>query len=370
MRCKDLANPKWIGIIILVIFATGLIAGKDQQVVAEERQGEIQEPIWRQTFAKRLKETVSYSFEAKPLKDVLETFRKDQRLNIILDTKGRRVNPESRITLHLKDVRFESALSWTVRLAGLDYAITHQAIFISRRENMPSEWRKEIARRKKKERIHLLQKFLPALQEKFIRPVTLEISEVPINDALAKVARIGDVNIIYLPDSEPHPTPVAFKIEKMTLENAFKWLLRLEGLDYLIIDEAVVVGRPSILARWKPIGLLLEGLPPLARVVPFDFRETPLRQALEELSRKSGVIIYIEAPEEVNPPVTAKSEDTELLDAVQTIVLKSVPKSLYLPLVKAQKDAIYVFIGERKLEEETVPPALPEEALAEPAEAE
>jgi len=371
MKCKDLAKRFLsLSIIILVIFAAGLIAGKGQRIFAEEREKQIQEPIWRQTFAKRLKEMVSYSFKEKLLKDVLAAFRNDQRLNIILDIKGRGVNPESRITFNLKDVRFESALSWTVRLAGLDYVMTDQAIFITRRENMLPEWRKEIARREKKARTGLLEKFLPTLQEKFIKPVTLDIDGVPIQEALAQLARIGDVNIIYLPGPEAPFTPLTFKIEKMTLENAFKWLLRLEGLDYLIIDEAVVVGRPGILARWKSIGLLLEGLAPLARVVPFDFKGTPLRQALEELSRKSGVTIQLEAPEGVNPPVTAKSEDTELLDAVQIIVLKSVPKSLYLPLVKPQKDAIYVFIREKKLEEKTVPSAPPDEPSAGPASAE
>ena len=369
MKCKDLAKRFLsLSIIILVIFATGLIAGKGQRIFAEEREKQIQEPIWRQTFAKRLKEIVSYSFEGKPLKDVLAAFRKDQRLNIILDTKGRGVNPESRITFNLKDVRFESALSWTVRLAGLDYVMTDQAIFITRRENMLPEWRKEIARREKKARTGLLEKFLPTLQEKFIKPVTLDIDGVPIQEALAQLARIGDVNIIYLPGPEAPLTPLTFKIEKMTLENAFKWLLRLEGLDYLIIDEAVVVGRPGILARWQDIGLLLEGEAALAKAVSFAFDAVPLRQALQELQRISGVKIQLEGPEEINPPVTIKAENLELLPAVR-IILSQVGLD-YALTISPQKDAIYVFIREKKLEEKTVPPVPPDEPSPGPASAE
>ena len=359
MRCKDLVKRfLLLNIIILVIFATVLIAGKEQQIFADEPEEQTPEPIWRQTFARRLKEIVSYSFEGKPLKDVLEIFRKDQHLNIILDTKGRGVNPKRRITFHLKDVRFESALSWTLRFAGLDYVIIHQAIFITRAENMPPEWRKEILRREKKARMLLLEKFLPRLREKFIEPVTLDIDGVRVQEALAELARLGGVNIIYLSDPEAPLAPVTLKAEKMTLENAFKWLLRLERLDYLIMDEAIVVGRPGILARWQDVGLLLEGEAALAKAVSFTFVDLPLRQALEELQRMSEVKITLVGPEEINPPVTIKAENLELLAAVR-IILSRLDLD-YALSTSPQKDAISVLIREKKAEEEKVAP-LPEE---------
>ncbi len=359
MRCKDLfKRPLLPNIVILVIFATVLIAGKEQQIFADEPEEQTQEPIWRRTFAKRLKEIVSYSFEDEPLKDVLETFRKNQHLNIILDTKGRGVNPEIRMTFHFKKVRFESVLSWTARLAGLDYAIQHQAIFITRAENMVPEWRKEVSRRKKNARIQLLEKFLPRLREKFIEPVTMDIDGAHIQEALAELSRLGDVNILYLSDTEARLVPVTFKVEMMTLENAFEWLLRLEGLEYLIIDEAIVVGRPGLLARWKNVGLLLEGVPPLAQAVSFTFVDEPLREALEELQKMSGVKITLEGPEEINPPVTIKAENLELLAAVR-IILSRLDLD-YALTTSPQKDAINVLIREKKAAEETVVP-LPEE---------
>lgn len=365
MRCKDLfKRPLLLNILVVVIFATVLIAGKNQQAVGEEQEKAGPEPIWRQTFAKRLKAIVSYSFEGEPLTDVLETFRKNQHLNIILDAKGRGVNPEIRITFHFKKARFESVLAWTVRLAGLDYAIQHQAIFITRAENMVPEWRKEVSRREKNARIHLLEKFLPRLREKFIEPVTLDIDGVSIQEALAELSRLGDVNILYLSDTEARFVPVTFKVEMMTLENAFKWLLRLEGLEYLIIDEAIVVGRPGLLARWKDVGLLLEGVPPLAQALSFTFVDVPLRQALEELQRMSGVKITLEGPEEINPPVTIKAENLELLAAVRVILSRL--DLDYALTTSPQKDAIDVLIREKKAAEETVVPLPEEEESSEP----
>ncbi|KPJ59326.1 MAG: hypothetical protein AMS15_07035 [Planctomycetes bacterium DG_23] len=346
-----------VNIVILAVFSASLLVGRGQEAVAQEQEKETQRPPWQRTFDQRLKETVSYSFEREPLKEVLETYRKDLRLNIILDAKGRGVNPEAPITLELRNVRFESALSWTTRLAGLDYVIRNQAIFISRWESMLPEWRKEIPRREKEAKISLLEKFLPPLRDRFTKPVTVTIEGEPLSVALAQLSRLGEVNIIYLWDPATRPAPVTFQVENMTLENAFKWLLRLEGLDYLIIDEAIVVGQPAIIGRWKDIGLLLEGEAALAREVSFTFEEVPLRQAMEELQKMSGVEIKLESPEEVNPPITIKAENLELLAAVR-IILSRLDLD-YALTTSPQKDAINVLIRKKKPRVEA--PPLPEE---------
>jgi hypothetical protein len=342
-----------------MIFAA-IFAARCPEAVAQEQEKGTQESLWQEIFAWTQKQIVSYSFESEPLKEVLEDFRKDHRLNIILDAKGRGVNPDIPISLELKNVRFGSALSWAVRLAGLDYVISQQAIFITRRENMLPEWRKEITQREKKAKMRLLEDFLPALREKFVKSVTVNIEREPIEVVLAELSRLGEVNIIYISDPQARPVSVTFQVENMSLENAFKWLLRLEALDYLIIDEAIVVGPPALIGRWKDIGLLLEGEAVLSREVSFTFQEVPLRQVMEELQKMSGVVINLEAPEEINPPVTITAENLELLTAVR-VILSGLDLD-YALTTSPQRDAIAILIRKKKAEEAPVAPEQEESA--------
>ncbi|HRU05581.1 MAG TPA: hypothetical protein P5137_07380 [Candidatus Brocadiia bacterium] len=94
------------------------------------------ELVWRLPLEEKLKKIVSIRFEAAALEDVVEFFRTELKLNVILDSVG--VDQAGKlITLSLDNVEARQALDWVTRIAGASYGFRDGAVVIADARRLP-----------------------------------------------------------------------------------------------------------------------------------------------------------------------------------------------------------------------------------------
>ena len=113
-----------IQLTVVLMLAVLLVAGADVASAASKKQ-----------IAAKLKQPISVSFDQTPLDEVIAFFRTTLNVNIVLDDEAGDTQ-EKFITLHLKNVPARSVLRWVARLAGLDYTVTEDMVYIAPRKKI------------------------------------------------------------------------------------------------------------------------------------------------------------------------------------------------------------------------------------------
>ena len=86
--------------------------------------------IWRLPMEQKLENTVTFSFQDVPVRDVLDFFRTHLSINIVLDPSV--IDEDERlITFHAETMRAKDALKWVMTLARLDYGFRSGAMYVS-----------------------------------------------------------------------------------------------------------------------------------------------------------------------------------------------------------------------------------------------
>lgn len=83
----------------------------------------------------KLRRPVSCDFDEVPFTEVVEYFRNILDINIVYDSESVEAG-EKPITLRLTDMPARSVLSWAVKLAGLEYTVAGNAVYIASHERL------------------------------------------------------------------------------------------------------------------------------------------------------------------------------------------------------------------------------------------
>ncbi len=98
------------------------------------------EPQWMKDIRKQFDRRVTFEFVDTPLNEAIAFLQTLTKLTIILDPKAAEGGGASvPITLRVTNMELRLALKWILRLAGLDYTLKKEAIFISTPENLAGE---------------------------------------------------------------------------------------------------------------------------------------------------------------------------------------------------------------------------------------
>ena len=120
-------------LIPLVCLAISLAAGHPGAArAADFRADPGAELIWRLPLEQKLEKSISFSFQDMPITDVVDFFRTQLQINLVLD-QSVIAEDERLITFTANDMRAGDALKWIMTLSGLDYGFRTGAIYISTR---------------------------------------------------------------------------------------------------------------------------------------------------------------------------------------------------------------------------------------------
>lgn len=96
------------------------------------------EAPWEQAIRAKLERSVSFDFKEKPLKDVIEYFRTECRINIVVAPNVWEHVADSAITLRVNEMTAVGALYFVLKLADVEYQLSDEAVIVHMRENIDS----------------------------------------------------------------------------------------------------------------------------------------------------------------------------------------------------------------------------------------
>lgn len=276
-----------------------------------------QETPWLTAMNQKLSQTLSVNFDGTELSDALNYFRDRTGVNVILarppDT------PMPKITLNLHNLEAESALAWTVRLAGYSYAIRNQAVFVAPPAQINQEWRQSMRLRYLERMGNEKRGWYKQVSTALETPIDVDVKNEPIDRAMEMVAQKSGLNIVVDQAAVRGARPVTLEAKGMTVRNVITWETKLAELRYVVEDEVIYVTNDAGLAALR----LESGSNVPARFltpVSFQFNNTELTRALRHLQQISDVGIEVENPPAVERHVTMSVQDMSLDRALRMLM--------------------------------------------------
>lgn len=274
---------------------------------------------WQTKLDEKLSKVVSVNFQDITLNKALEFFRRTADVNIILDSKAADLS-EKRLTLVLTRVRAESGLAWTARLMGLDYIIRDEAIFLAKPDDVPVDWRGEMQERYRKMVGGGQEAWLADIEARLSKTVKVAFRGDPLPQVVAFLAIESGINIVLDYHLAEVDKPIRLEGE-MTVKSALGWMVKLADVRFVVRDEVVYIASQEALAALRletgesPVELIFR------RPVTFHFQQTPLKEAVERLSRLSGVAIEFQGLNPEDPiTVSIEGEQVEIGRAVRMVM--------------------------------------------------
>jgi len=278
---------------------------------------------WQKEMDGKLREPITVAFEGTELSKALDYFRERMKVNIILDLDpgaGRRTPDMPRVTLRLAGVQGESALAWTVRLAGLTYVVKDQAIYVAPETKIDPEWRQEMRARYDRRMSDLEMGWILRVEEKMKSKIDVAFKNDVVDRAAEYVATNSGLNIVVDAESAKTAHPVNYEATQMSVENAIKWVSKLSGLHYTVRDEVVYIANQRNMAKLQ-LETGMAGVPPkFLQTVTFDFKDLELSKAMEQLKRQTGVNIEMGQGPGPERKVTVSGVKMELDKAVRKVL--------------------------------------------------
>jgi len=296
-----------------------LLASVAALVLASVAAAEEGDAEWQKKFEEKMSKVASVNFQDTTLNKAIEYFRGVTGANIILDAKATDLS-EKRLTLVLKGVRAESGLAWTARLMGLDYVVRDEAIFLAKPDDMPREWRGEMQERYRRLTSGGQAPWVADIEARLARNIKMEFRGEQLPEVVQVLAAGSGINIVL--DFHLAAAQKSVRLEgEMSVKNALNWIAKQTDVRYVVRDEVIYVADRESLAALR----LEQGEAPLdllfLKPVSFRFRQTPIRDAIAELSKLSGVTIDLQGFSlEDTGTVSAEGTDMPISRAVEMVV--------------------------------------------------
>ncbi|MHC4917057.1 MAG: hypothetical protein ACYTGB_16380, partial [Planctomycetota bacterium] len=96
------------------------------------------EPEWMANIRRKLEKKVNFEFVQAPLTEAINFLQQVSDVNMIIDPAVK-AGGEKPITLKMTQASLKLALDWILKLAGLDYELRDNAVFISTPDNLKPE---------------------------------------------------------------------------------------------------------------------------------------------------------------------------------------------------------------------------------------
>ena len=284
---------------------------------------------WRAKIDEALRKKVSYDFTVIALADVFRLLSQDADVNIILDGPAT-VDPTAKISFAAKDMTLGSVLDWITRIAGLEWVVQDEAIFITKYPRLSESARRQIDARNVAVRTESIKTWLPAMQRTLSEKVSVSFVQKSPSDCRDSLKILLGVNIIVSPNIDPKAS-VTLAVSKMTAENVLSWVARKAGLDFAVLDEAVYFAPVDEIRIMRSTGLDLSSQGKAHDLVSFDFNDDPLDVAIDALAKKSGVKIFLRGCPDPAPRVSLVGSDMPLSAALQAAVSKTGLNAVVIP---------------------------------------
>ena len=281
---------------------------------------------WQKDMDAKLREPITVEFDGTELSKAMNYFRERMKVNIILDmepAKGTRAQDMPRVTLRLAGVQGESALAWTVRLAGMGYVVQDQAIYVAPESKIDPEWRQAMRARYDKRMGDLENGWMLGIEAKMKAKIDVAFKNDVVDRAGEDVATKSGINIVVDAESAKGARPVNYEATQMTVENVIKWITKLSGLQYVMRDEVIYIADARSMSKLQ-LETGTAGVPAkFMQTVTFDFKDLELTKALASLQQKTGV--HIEVGQLMGPDrkVTVSGVGVELDKAVRMVLDKT-----------------------------------------------
>ncbi len=323
----------------------GLEISAAGEILASSEVGEATPPRdWREEIQKKLDKEVSVTFLDTPLHNVLAGLRNSAKVNMILDARSPEVDPDKPITLNLTKVKLQSVLSWVARLAGLEYVIADEAIFLASPTRMSSVWRTQIVTREEALYHEALKGWTPRLQKSLSRPVTLNLTDKNGNEALDLLQALTAVNFVIDPQAESVKEPVTLTVTRMSLERALAWLTRQLDASYVLVDEAVFITTVEKANRIRLERARLEMQFRFKRLITLELEDQPLGAALEIAAKLANLKINLKGKVPPEARVTIAKTTLPVDRAVNLIMQQAEVPGF---LIGYQGDTITIWLREQ-----------------------
>lgn len=298
---------------VAVLLGTGPLRGADTPALQD----------WEKEIDAKLSEPISVEFDGTDLPKALAYFRERTKVNILLDM-GSSTRPADqvvpKVTLKLDGVQAESALAWTVRLAGMGYVVRDQAIYVAPESSMAPEWRQEMRARYARRMSDLKTGWMRRIETKMRSKIDVSFHNEQVDRAAEEIAVKSGLNIVVDTESAKTARPVNYQVNEMTVENVLKWMTQYTGLRYVLRDEVIYIGSQSSMAKLQ-LETGTAGVPAkFLQPVSFDFKDVELTKALRQLQQISGVTIEVPQPPAQERKVTINAQGLELDKAVRLVL--------------------------------------------------
>jgi hypothetical protein len=305
------------------VWSAGASAEPGKVVVSLQQEVEQKDlPAWQRIILKKLDARLSVDFTGESLQTVLDYLRSKAGVNIILNRPLPGVDPNTPLILKLDNVTVRSAVSWSARLAGLDYIVKDEAVFVSTLSDMGAEWREEAENRDQILGRKARGSWIPTMEAKLDELTSFSFENTPLAESLRFLSTLHGINIVLDPRYAGPRHTVTRVVEGMSVKNALTWLLRPHQLTYIFVDEAVFVTTTETARSLRNRLVGGPGDERLHQTISFTIDHATLSDALKGISQTTGVDIRVEG---ALPDTTISlTRDGIALDkAVQDIVAQS-----------------------------------------------
>lgn len=291
--------------VLLVCAVAGLLA---QPMFAQD---------WRDRIDAALAAKATYDFREMAVADVARTISTDSGVNVVLDSSPF-FDPARKLTFKLNKMSYDNVLTWFSRLAGAEWVIQDEAVFIAPLERIDAAGKLQIERRNQNRRAQAEKTWFPQFREVLSQPRGVDFKGKRLQEAADSLAALFDLNILLSPEVDGR-IQLTLSVSEMTGENIIAWVARKAGIDYAVLDEAVYLASVPRVASLRAAGLDFSSRARPYQLVTFDFENTPLDEALSELANQAGVEIVLRSGPGALPSVTLKGADMSLMAAVQAV---------------------------------------------------
>jgi len=162
---------------------------------------------------------VSFDFVDTPLDDVSHFIGKVAGIDILIhpDVQPKKV----KIALKVNGMTIEDVLGWLMRMYELTYeSIEHGAILISAEKRIIEGGAKA------------LKPVPKEVEAAFAKKVSFDFVDMPLNDVTEYLAKLTGMNFLVHPDVQPKKVKITLRANKITIEDALGWLMRMHDLTY------------------------------------------------------------------------------------------------------------------------------------------
>jgi len=132
----------------------------------------------------------------------------------------------------------------------------------------PDDWHKRSARRKAQvEALNAEPEWEKAVNVRLGHKVSFDFMDTSLRDALNYFQDLSGVTVVCDPDVKPVARKVTLKVTDITGKAALGWLMRTAHLDYTLLNEAIYVSTPEVIAQES----MEMRIYPIADIFPPDF---------------------------------------------------------------------------------------------------